>query len=134
MFSLVSVVNVNVLNFNSDYHHHNNSPLIVLNNTTSSTLLYIYTHSIIHYIHTIYTLYSIYIYLFIYAVPPQVHGLPSLRTAVEGQMVELQCEASGFPTPKISWTRGRQQLDSPLKEHDHHHQVTPYPMRIMLST
>ena len=46
-------------------------------------------------------------YLFFIAVPPRVKPRPSDGNIVvkKGTEVSLECDASGNPVPKISWTR-----------------------------
>lgn len=37
---------------------------------------------------------------------PQFTVTPEDRIAVEGQTVDFQCEATGYPQPVIAWTKG----------------------------
>lgn len=56
------------------------------------------------------------IYFFIlflsYAATPQFTVTPQDQTVLEGQTVDFPCEASGYPTPLIIWTRGGSPLSS----------------------
>lgn len=37
---------------------------------------------------------------------PQFTVTPQDRVVVEGQTVDFQCEAQGYPQPVIAWTKG----------------------------
>ncbi|KAM6221084.1 peroxidasin homolog [Rhynchocyon petersi] len=41
---------------------------------------------------------------------PQFTVTPQDRTVIEGQTVDFQCEAKGYPQPVIAWTKGGSQL------------------------
>ena len=44
--------------------------------------------------------------LFLPAALPQFTVTPQDRTVIEGQTVDFQCEAKGYPQPVIAWTKG----------------------------
>ncbi|OBS83377.1 hypothetical protein A6R68_22633, partial [Neotoma lepida] len=41
---------------------------------------------------------------------PQFTVTPQSRVVIEGQTVDFQCEAKGYPQPVIAWTKGGSQL------------------------
>ena len=42
---------------------------------------------------------------FIFAVPPNIANVSSDEVVCEGTMVKLNCNATGKPTPSITWTQ-----------------------------
>lgn len=40
------------------------------------------------------------------AALPQFTVTPQSRVVIEGQTVDFQCEAKGYPQPVIAWTKG----------------------------
>lgn len=44
------------------------------------------------------------------AALPQFTVTPQSRVVIEGQTVDFQCEAKGYPQPVIAWTKGGKML------------------------
>lgn len=44
---------------------------------------------------------------------PQFTVTPEDRAVIEGQTVDFQCEAKGYPQPVIAWTKGGERWPSP---------------------
>lgn len=43
---------------------------------------------------------------------PQFTVTPADRAVIEGQTVDFQCEAKGYPQPVIAWTKGGESWDA----------------------
>ena len=50
---------------------------------------------------------------FRFADQPKITAQPQNNTATEGENVTLSCNASGNPTPSISWTKDGSAVNSP---------------------
>ncbi|KAK2535403.1 Hmcn2 [Columba guinea] len=50
-------------------------------------------------------------------VPPTIELGPVLITATEGAAVALRCNATGVPTPTVTWAKGTEPISSSLRYH-----------------
>lgn len=69
---------------------------------------------------------------FLPAALPEFTVTPQDRAVIEGQTVDFQCEAKGYPQPVIAWTKGgaapaRPRAPSPSPSLGHGHRTQPRP-------